>query len=130
MKLIDIVKNRKEGNMMFKSKLKTRIAIWIILAVIVLNGVLPSFYNDVYAAWTKDELDELKTMDDIIMASFREQALRDGESVLSGNDDGKIRISIPPEIVSGKTLGFATLRSRYSTRYYYGWQRIFATNKN
>ena len=51
--------------MMFKSKLKTRIAIWIILAVIVLNGVLPSFYNDVYAAWTVE--------DNIIMPALKER---------------------------------------------------------
>ncbi len=79
--------------MMFKSKLKTRIAIWIILAVIVLNGVLPSFYNDVYAA---------DTVDDVIMSEFKKQVGENPESVLTR--DGAIEVSLSKEVVESNDL--------------------------
>lgn len=79
--------------MMFKSKLKTRIAIWIILAVIVLNGVLPSFYNDVYAAGT---------VDDVIMSEFKKQVGENPESVLT--DKGRIEVSLSKEVVESNVL--------------------------
>lgn len=74
--------------MMFKSKLKTRIAIWIILAVIVLNGVLPSFYNDVYATWTVE--------DNIIMPALKEQSKESIGGILKEEfpDNYLIRIDI------------------------------------
>ena len=82
--------------MMFKSKLKTRITIWIILAVIVLNGVLPSFYNDVYAAGT---------VDDVIMSALKQQVREDPESVLTG--DGLIRITVSSAFMRENTLSWS-----------------------
>lgn len=83
--------------MMFKSKLKTRIAIWIILAVIVLNGVLPSFYNDVYAAET--------TVDEVLMSAFKQQVKENPESILLNSSyiDGAIQIYLPAELAEKLT---------------------------